>query len=58
MGQIKHDRCDSYEQAKVRYAEAEVRRDKRGYALKGACPKFCVNGFVFKVLVSAPQKGL
>jgi magnesium-transporting ATPase (P-type) len=27
-------------------------------AIQWACPKFCVNGFVFKVLVSAPQKGL
>jgi predicted DNA-binding WGR domain protein len=31
LGQIRQELCDSYEQARVQFTEAEVRRVKRGY---------------------------
>lgn len=40
LGQLRHDLCADRAEALARYAEAEVRREKRGYRLRrpvGAC---------------------
>lgn len=34
MGQIRHELCAGYAAANARYAEAEIRRAKRGYQLR------------------------
>ena len=40
LGQIRHELCESYAAGIVKFKQAEVRRDKRGYRLRrpvGAC---------------------
>ena len=37
LGQIRHELCESYAADLVKYAEAEVRRGKRGYQLIRSC---------------------